>query len=151
MTRCVVDKARAALELVHDPAVHALKFARPSTAAAAAELRRRCRAVLRHAWKLVADAYRVSPANAWAVHLPGTPLNCVALVPTREAAEEVSAWWPGHPLQVSHVPSSPVPEQHIAMGVALHWTPPAWLATVTATTAAAPAAVAAAVADVAAG
>lgn len=134
MTWCVsVRRARAALELVHDPRVHALKFARPSSPEAAAELERQCAAMLRHVWPLVATAYGCHEDQMWAVHLAGDPLNCLALAPTRRAAEDIQAWWPGPPVGVTRVLQSQearetvLPETYIAMGVALHWKPPAWL------------------------
>ncbi len=125
----IVRRARAALELVHDPTVHALKFARPSSPAAAAELERQCVAMVRHAWHLVAKAYGVTKTAAWAVHPVGDPLNCLALAPSKHAAEDIRAWWPGKPVVVSKVVTNgqQPPETYIAMAVALHWKPPAWL------------------------
>lgn len=140
MSSAAIRQARAVLELVHDPRVHAIKFARPSSAEAAAELERRCEAVVRHAWALVVEAYGLNPdEGAWAVHPRDDALNCLALAPTRRDAEDIRAWWPGGnaaALDITRVPppdSSNASDSHarcLAMGVALHWTPPAWLAVV---------------------
>lgn len=124
-------RVAAALELVHDPAVDLLKRADPAalSPAAAAELRRRHAAILRHVWDLLHVNYGIALGkDFYCVHRPGDRLNCLVLTPDRAAALRVQQWWAGPPVVVSEVTAvEAVPEAWVAMGVALHWSPPAWL------------------------
>ena len=128
-----VARARAALELVADAAVEPYKHAEEAALGADARraLRAGCAALLRHCWGLVRAAYGVCPrAGFHAVHLAGDPRNCVALTPDPERAAAVAAWWAGPAaVQVTAVPPGAAwAERHVALGVALHWARPAWLA-----------------------
>lgn len=128
---CLVARTRAALELVHDPEVQLFKGVVPRAlgAAAQAELRRRCAALLKHCWGLLESAYGIRlGAEFFSVHRPGDPLNCLALAPEAGQAEQVAAWWAGPGVMVTRVSAAdPAPEAWVAMGVALHWVRPAWL------------------------
>ena len=121
----------AALELVHDPRVQHLKRADPAalSPAAAAELHRQHAAMLRHVWDSLGQAYGIALGKDFcSVHRPGDRLNCLMLTPDKAAALRVQRWWAGPPVAVSEVTAvDEVPEAWVAMGVALHWSPPAWL------------------------
>jgi hypothetical protein len=116
-----VCRARAALELVHDPLVAAIKFARPAGAVARAELGRQCAAAWRRARRLVKLHYDVDVTRSfWAVHRPGDPLNCLALTHDPQAAGNVAAWWAGPDVAVTLVEPGHA-HRYMAMAVALHW------------------------------
>lgn len=121
-------RARAALELVADPAVLVHKDARPECQGDAA-LRQQCHALVAWCWALVEAAYGVRPgAEFWSVHRPGDPRNCLTLAASQAEAEGVLAWWAGPAMQVTWVSSAdPLPERYVALAVALHWRRPPWL------------------------
>lgn len=123
--------ARAALELVADPAVAPYLHARPTALgpAAAAQLERGRDRLLRWAWALLGSGYGVRRGEAfWAVHRPGDPRNCLVLCADEAAARDAARWWVGPPVVVTRVPPDhPLPETYVALGVALQWRRPAWL------------------------
>lgn len=121
-------RVRAILELVHDPAVEVYKRAIPGCLSPRAcdVLRSRCRALLRHCWGLLEAAYGVSSTQVfYSVHRVGDPLNCLTLTPDAHTASCIARWWAGPAVEVSAVLQDP--ERYVGMGVALHWTRPAWL------------------------
>jgi len=124
-------RARAALELVPDPRLDLYKRVREDLLGPAAreELDRRCAALLRHCWGLVTAAYGVRPGRPfYAVHRAGDRLNCLLLTERLEEARAVARWWAGPAVEVTPVPADDgCPEACIALAVALHWKPPAWL------------------------
>lgn len=124
-------RTRLALELVADPAVDLFKRVCLDRldARADAELRRRSLAMLRHCWSVVYRAYGIRHGREfYAVHRSGDRLNCLELTCDEERARGVAQWWAGPPVDVSWVSSVEVmPEAWIALGVALHWSPPEWL------------------------
>ena len=126
-------RVRAALELVHDPAAQAYKTAPAADVPPLGpeDLKRRYIGIINHVWALLKTAYGIRLGqDFYAVHLEGDRLNCVALTPDADAAESIRRWWPGTaPLAVSAVTAvERVPEAWVAMGVALHWKAPAWMA-----------------------
>ena len=117
------------MELVHDPLVAAIRFARPAGDAARAELARQCGAAWRHARRLVERHYDVDVARPfWAVHRPGNPLNCLAITHDPQAALNVAEWWAGSDMAVTLVEPDHA-HRYMAMAVALHWQAPTWLRT----------------------
>lgn len=123
-----VRRARAALELVHDPRVAAIKFAHPAGDVAQAELARQCKAVWRHVRRLVERHYDVDATQPfWAVHRPGDPLNCLALTRDPQAARNVAEWWAGPNVAAVTRVEPDQAHRYMAMAVALHWKAPPWL------------------------
>lgn len=129
-------RVRAALELVHAPEVVPFKapWSDRLPAPVLARLRRADEALLRHIWSLLEDAYGVEadghePGLFYSVHRAGDPRNCLVLTPDAATADRIAELWAGMwDVEVSEVcPEHPTPEAYVALAVALHWTPPAWL------------------------
>lgn len=126
----LLHRLRLALELVHDPRVAMFKHSRSTALAGSREaVRAMCLSMIRHVWSLVQPAYGVRLGkDFYSVHRPGDPRNCLALTGSLDQAERMVTWWAGPPMVISTVTSmETLPERWIAMAVALHWSPPAWL------------------------
>lgn len=108
-----------ALELVHAPGVEGIKAGGP-------EESRQARALLRHAWAILKEAYGVVLGrDFYAVHRVGDPRNCLLLTREEEQAVRVRDLWAGPAVEVSTVTAvDPLPERYVGMALALHWRDP---------------------------
>lgn len=118
------QRARAALELVHDPAVEAIKNADLGHLGpgGAEGLRQQCVRLLKHCWDLVEKAHGVRAGTEFfAVHRPGDRLNCLTLTPSEAEAGAIQRLWTRDVVVTCVTPVDVFPERWIALAVALQW------------------------------